>query len=326
MTSTVEADLPPATSVLEVFRALFPSGSVTGAPKIATMGLIADLEDSPRGVYCGAVGLLTPPGSGEPRANFNVAIRTVAVDTRTGTAEYGVGGGITHDSRAAAEYDEVLAKARVLTVRRPPFELLETMRHEPGTGIDEIGRHLARLAASAGYFGFRYEESAVRAAIADAVDGTAETTRVRLRLSREGIVRAEAGPLPANADGPVRVAIDDVPVDPADALLFHKVSRRDRYDAARARHPAADDVLLVNDRGEVTEATIANVAARIGGRWYTPPLDAGCLPGTRRAELLATGGLSERALTVEDVRSAEGLALLNSTRGWRDAVLVDDRT
>jgi para-aminobenzoate synthetase/4-amino-4-deoxychorismate lyase len=151
-----------------------------------------------------------------------------------------------------------------------------------------------------------------------------EPARVRLRLARDGDVTVGVEPMPPPVDGAVRIAVDDDPVDPTDALVFHKVSRRQRFDAARARHPGADDVVLVNDRGEVTESTIANVALRIDGRWYTPTLDTGCLPGTLRAELLEAGRLTERALTVADLRAAEGIALLNSTRGWRDAVLVDD--
>jgi para-aminobenzoate synthetase/4-amino-4-deoxychorismate lyase len=321
MTSTVEAELRAGTSIVDVCRALFPSGSVTGAPKIATMRLIAAIEDAPRGVYCGAVGLLAPPGETLPRARFNVAIRTVVVDGETGLAEYGVGGGITYDSRADAEYDEVLAKARVLTVRRPPFELLETMRSDPGTGIANLQRHLARLASSADYFGFSYDEPGVRAAIDEAVRGVVTPARVRLRLARDGAVDVTADELPET--GVVRLAIDEVPVDAADATLFHKVSRRARYEQAAARHPEADDVLLVNQRGEVTESTIANVAVRIGGRWYTPPLASGCLPGTRRAALVEEGTLLERPISVEELRGADAIALVSATRGWREAILLD---
>ncbi|MEX0754320.1 MAG: aminodeoxychorismate synthase component I [Actinomycetota bacterium] len=323
MTSRIEADLEPGTSVTDVFGALFPSGSVTGAPKIATMELIAALEDSPRGVYCGAVGLLAPPGSREPRAVFNVAIRTVMLDTRTGTAEYGVGGGITHDSRAAAEYDEVLAKARVLAVRRPPFDLIETMRRHPGGGVHGFERHLRRLSSSAAYFGFAFDESRVREAIEAATVGVDEAVRVRLLLARDGTVTTESMPMVPPRTEPVRIAIDDVAVPVDDALLFHKTTRRSRFEEARARHPEAEDVLLVNGRGQITESTIANVAVRIDGIWYTPPLGAGCLPGTRRSELLEDGTLHERAIMVDEARGAQEIALINATRGWRPAVLID---
>ena len=144
----------------DVFRALFPSGSVTGAPKVRSMEIIAGLEDSPRGVYCGAVGVLAPPGHGAT-ARFNVAIRTVTVDSEGGAAEYGVGGGITWDSRAGAEYEETVAKARILTSRRPRFELLETLLHEPGSGFRRLDRHLERLRSSAAYFGFDCDDETV---------------------------------------------------------------------------------------------------------------------------------------------------------------------
>src|SRR6266545_3837996 len=159
LTSTVRSTLRPGISLSDAFRALFPSGSVTGAPKVSTMGLIAELEDSPRGAYCGAIGYLAPPGSGEPGANFNVGIRTVVRDRWTGLAEFGVGGGITYDSSAAGEFDEAVAKARVLTARRPRFELLETLRHEPASGFRHLPEHLARLEASAHYFGFAFVRS-----------------------------------------------------------------------------------------------------------------------------------------------------------------------
>ncbi len=170
LTSTVTADLEPGTGVPDVFRALFPSGSITGAPKVRTMGIIADLEDSPRGVYCGAVGFLAPASAGPPSASFNVAIRTVVVDAESGTAEYGVGGGITWDSSPAGEYDETVAKARVLTARRPPFELLESMRRDPGEPIRRLEQHVERLRSSAAYFGFAFDEAAVRATM-DAAGG-----------------------------------------------------------------------------------------------------------------------------------------------------------
>ena len=323
LTTTVSSRLRSGTGLANVFRALFPSGSVTGAPKVRTTELIAELEDSPRGVYCGAVGFLAPAGSGRPDARFNVAIRTVTLDTTTGTAEYGAGGGITWDSDAAAEYDEAVAKARVLTARRPDFELLETMRFDPPTGVLHLDLHLDRLAASADHFGFAFDridvEETVEKAVASAPPDRA--MRVRLSLRKDGTARVASTPRASDPDV-VRVAIDHVAQDPRDVFLFHKTSRRRRYEEARARHPDADDVLLVNDRGEVTESTIANVAARVDGRWVTPPVAAGLLPGTGRAVALEEGRVVERRLPIEDVRSADELALISDTRGWRRAELV----
>jgi para-aminobenzoate synthetase/4-amino-4-deoxychorismate lyase len=322
LTTTVSSVLERDVDLSGVFRGLFPSGSVTGAPKVRTMQIISELEDSPRGVYCGAVGYLAPTGSGHPDARFNVAIRTVAVDTVSGTAEYGVGGGITWDSDAAGEFEETVAKARVLISRRPGFELLETMRHDAAEGVRHLDLHLRRLSGSADYFGFRYDETEVREAIEKAVASVPSTPcRVRLSLAKDGTNRVVCTPITSGSDV-VRVALDDVPQDPRDVFLFHKTSRRQRYEDARRRHPDADDVLLVNDRGEVTESTIANVAVRLGGRWVTPPLEAGLLPGIGRAIALEDGILTEAPIPIEDVVSAEELALISDARGWRRTELV----
>jgi para-aminobenzoate synthetase / 4-amino-4-deoxychorismate lyase len=321
LTSTIRAELEPETSLVDVFGALFPSGSVTGAPKVSTMGLIRELEDAPRGVYCGAVGLLAPAGSDEARATFNVAIRTLTLDGETGLAEYGVGGGITFDSSAAAEYDEALAKARVLTAARPAFELFETLRHDED-GFRHLEEHLERLEASAQYFGFRSEREDALAALKSAVAGTTEPVRVRLTLARDGLAIAEASALPAAPDRPVRLALDTEPVDPNDVWLFHKTTLREPYERRRERRPDVDDVVLTNARGEVTESTIANVAVRLDDRWVTPPLEAGLLPGSYRTVLVRDGTLEERPITIGALRTAGAIALVSSVRGWRDAELV----
>ncbi len=323
LTSTVSADLEAEAGLVDVFRALFPSGSVTGAPKVRTMEIVADLEDAPRGVYCGAVGYLSPPGSGTPLARFNVPIRTVVLDTETHVAEYGVGGGITWGSSAAGEYDELLAKARVLTARRPRFELYETLRHDPATGFRHLERHLARLRSSAGYFGFMFDEQAVTDALVRSVSRFPDRpTRVRVSLDRRAHVDVAATALVESSD-PVRVAIDrDHAVDPSDPMLFHKTSLRSVYDDALERHPDADDVLLVNDRGEITETTIANIAVSLEGGWVTPPLDAGLLPGVGREVALEEGWLKEATLTIDDLARADAIELVSDVRGRRPVLLV----
>lgn len=321
LTSTIAGDLRPEITLLDTFRALFPSGSVTGAPKVRTTRIIADLEDSARGPYCGAIGYLAPAGSGEPRASFNVAIRTVVLDAQTRTAEYGVGGGITHDSSASGEYEEIVAKARVLTDVRPAFELFESLAHVPAEGFRHLDEHLERLAGSAGYFGFRFEPEAAAAAVKRAVAEVTGPSVVRLTLARDGGLSTDVRDLPL-ADDAVRVALDDEPVDPSDVWLFHKTTRRGPYERRRERRPDVDDVLLVNDRGEVTESTIANLAVRLDGVWVTPPVDAGLLPGTYRNVLLREGRMTERPVTVDELRGARELALVSSVRGWRPAALV----
>jgi para-aminobenzoate synthetase/4-amino-4-deoxychorismate lyase len=322
LTSQISARLRPGVGLLELFRALFPCGSVTGAPKRRTMQLIGELEPSPRGVYCGAVGLVAPP-TAPFRARFSVAIRTAVVDRATGAAVYGAGGGITWGSDAAAERAELHAKAAVLVHDPAEHRLVETLAFHPDTGLRHRDRHLARLADSAAYLGFRFDRDAVLAVARHALAGRCAPARVRILLDRAGDVAVEVGELPAASSGPVRLAVDDDPVDATSPWLQHKTTRREIYVARALRHPEADDVVLVNDRGELTETTIANLAVRLDGRWWTPPTTVGCLPGIERARLLGTGRLRERVLHVGDLGAADGLAVLNSLRGWRDAELLD---
>ncbi|MGY1634073.1 aminodeoxychorismate synthase component I [Geodermatophilus sp. SYSU D01186] len=319
LTSDVTARLRPGTGLVELFRALFPCGSVTGAPKASSMGIIRSLEPDPRGVYCGAIGLVGPPDA-PVRARFSVAIRTAVVDTSTGEAVYGTGSGITWGSEAAAEHDEVLAKAAVLAARPREFELLETMRHDPRHGLRNLDGHLQRLAASAGHLGFRFDGSQARRLLGTRLAGQ-PPARVRLRLRRDGTLAVDVEALPALPAGPVLLAVDDEPVDPGAGWLRHKTSLRGPYDRRRGRRPDVDDVIMVNTRGELTEVTRATLAVRIDGQWWTPPVESGCLPGVERARLIAAGRLRERVLSVADLDRAEGVAVLSSLRGWRAARL-----
>jgi para-aminobenzoate synthetase/4-amino-4-deoxychorismate lyase len=319
LTSDVTARLRPDVGLTGIFRALFPCGSVTGAPKTRTMELISDLEESPRGVYCGAVGVVAPPGA-PFRARFSVAIRTVLIDREHIFATYGTGGGITWSSRPAAEYAELLTKARVLDTRPREFHLMETMRHESGH-LRSLDAHLARVGTSAAYFGFRFDIDAVRAALAARLAGAGDA-RVRLRCYRDGTIGVDVEELPRPATGPVRLAIDPEPIDSTACWPHHKTSLREPYSTRLARHRSADDVVLVNERGDVTESCTANLAVRLDGQWWTPPLESGCLPGVERAGLVADGVLRERVLRPADLRRAEDLALVNSLRGWRSATLA----
>jgi para-aminobenzoate synthetase/4-amino-4-deoxychorismate lyase len=212
----------------------------------------------------------------------------------------------------------------VLTARRPRFELFETMRHEPGEGIIHLDRHLARLRSSCDYFGFALdEEEVVRALEREAARFPDRPARLRVSVDRAGRVDAGATAL-VDSPEPVRVAVDvGHPVDHTDPMLFHKHSLRARYETARARHPDADEVLLTNDRGEITEATIANVAVSSGGRWITPPLDAGLLPGIGREIALEEGWLTEGTVMVEDLLRADAVELVSDVRGRRSVVLAD---
>jgi para-aminobenzoate synthetase/4-amino-4-deoxychorismate lyase len=314
LTSDVTARLRPGTGLVELFRALFPCGSVTGAPKASSMEIIRSLEPDPRGVYCGAIGLVGPPDA-PVRARFNVAIRTAVVDTFSGEAVYGTGGGITWGSEASAEHAEVLAKAAVLAARPREFELLETMRHDPQRGLRNGDRHLQRLAASAEHLGFRFDLPTARCALAARLAGE-PAARVRIRLRRSGNLAVDVEPLPPPSAGPVLLAVDDDPVDPGDTWLYHKTSMREPYDRRRERRPDVDDVVMFNTRGELTEVTRATLALELDGQWWTPPVASGCLPGVERARLLDLGVLRERVLRRDDLYRAAGLAVVNSLRGW----------
>ncbi len=318
MTSTVTATVRRGTTLEDVFAALFPCGSITGAPKVQTMRLIAALEDAPRGIYCGAIGLLAPGGE----AVFNVAIRTVVVDRQTGLAEYGVGGGITWDSTAAGEYDEALLKAALLSESWPAFELLETLRLERGA-YALLDRHLDRLAASARYFDVPLAEDVARAALSELARAyPSEARRVRLLVALDGRVRVESQPLASFAAARQMVAFARTPVARGDRFLFHKTTNRAVYEARRAERPDFYDVLLWNEAGEVTEFTIGNVVVELDGLRWTPPLASGLLAGTLRAELLDRGEIRERVLTRADVRRAPRCWLINSVRGWVPVMLA----
>lgn len=320
MTSVVTADT--RATLPELFAALFPCASITGAPKVRAMQIIAGEEKTPRGVYTGAIGVVAPGGG---CARFNVAIRTTVFDQGHDTAEYGVGGGIVWDSSVSGEYAECLTKARVLTAATPEFQLLETLLWTPGRGYVLLDYHLRRLRQSARYFRFRLQPGAVRqrlAATASAWSATAGAQRVRLLLGRDGALSVTATPFHrARPRRPWRLAWAPSPVPAESPFLYHKATQRAVYEAARRACPDADDVILWNARGEVTETTIANLAVKLAGRWVTPPVACGLLPGTLRERLLARGWLTEQVVTRDDLQRADGLLLFNSVRGLIRGVL-----
>lgn len=321
MTSQVSARVRKDVGLLEIFEALFPCGSVTGAPKMRTMELISELEQAPRGIYCGAIGLVAPPGA-PFHARFSVAIRTAVVDRPSGNAVYGAGGGITWDSDPSRERAELRAKAAVLSHEVADHRLVETLAYVPGTGLRNLERHLSRLADSASWFGFRFFREDTRRDLLTAVSARDEGARVRIELSRCGGTTVHLESPPPAAGTPVLLAVDDEPVDESSPWLQHKTTRRSTYVAAAQRHPEADDVVLTNRRGELSETTVANLALRMDGRWWTPPTRSGCLPGVERGRLLDLGVLQERVLRVADLAAAEELAVLSSLRGWRPAELM----
>ncbi len=317
MTSTVTADLRPELSLFALFAGIFPCGSVTGAPKVKTMEIIAREEAAGRGVYCGAVGYLRPGGD----AVFNVAIRTLTL--QRGKAVYPVGSGLVADSDAAAEYAECLVKAAVLTRQSTPaFDLLETLRWTPDDGYILLDRHLDRVLDAAAYFDRPAERKEVLTALTRASTDWTEQMRVRLLLAADGQLQVESTVMSAAASPFTKLKSASAPISRTDPFLYHKTTHREVYAAAAAERTADTDVLLYNEAGEITESTIANVAVCFHGTWYTPPVHCGLLAGTMRRDLLDRGEIQERVIRLEEMADAEGVRLMNSVRGQFDVEWV----
>ncbi|MCE5231398.1 aminodeoxychorismate synthase component I [bacterium] len=310
LTSTIQART--AAHPVDTLAALFPCGSVTGAPKIRAMEIIAQLEAAPRGVYTGAIGWFGPGR----RACFSVAIRTIEIDRMAGVARYGVGGGITWDSDPAAEWEETRRKAALLAPPRDAFGLFETMLWTPGEGYALLDRHLARLRASAEFFGIACDLDGAHRALAATWP---EPRRIRLVLHRDGRFSLDSRPYDARTGKPWRVALAAEPVDENDARMFHKTTWREPFEQARASRPGFDDVLLFNTRGELTESTIANVAIERDGRLLTPARACGLLAGTMREQLLENHRILETTIPIESLIAGERVWLFNSVRGMFEA-------
>jgi para-aminobenzoate synthetase/4-amino-4-deoxychorismate lyase len=367
MTSTVEAALRPGTSFAGILRALFPCGSITGAPKHRTMQLIDELESTPRGLYTGAIGWLdgpseaTPAGAEDTSADaagapktpsvattsnesrcgdfcLSVAIRTLTLKRSAQTGglkgEMGIGAGIVLDSVAADEYAECNLKARFLTGAEPGFELFETMYATREEGVRHLMRHLERLSSSATTLGFRLDDiHAIRAQIAAKCETLPTQTphRMRLALSKNGTVQIIAAVLTPLADSTVGVLLGPDQAFPAteagDPLLRHKTTRRAHFDRGwrEAEAKGAFDTLFFNERGELTEGGRSNVFVKLAGRWWTPPLASGVLPGVMRSVLLEEASelqAAEKVLTQADVLNAEALLICNALRGALPARIV----
>jgi para-aminobenzoate synthetase/4-amino-4-deoxychorismate lyase len=315
MTSTVSARLRAGTGLTDVFRALFPCGSVTGAPKRRSMELIAETEQKPRGVYCGAIGCVAPGGE----ALFSVVIRTLLHDKKSGKLAMGVGSAVTWDSSAAAEYAECLSKGAFVNQVPYNFRLIESLRLEHG-GYTLLERHLVRLAASAAYFGFHCDEAKMRLALSGLAARTPGLNKVRLLLAADGAYELSAGPLEESGEA-LRVAISPVRVSSADTLRYHKTTRRELLDSARSSCPVADEVIFLNEFGHITEGSYHSLVVKLNGKFVTPPLSDGLLPGVLREEQLEQGVIVEQVLYPGDLERAEELWLINSVRGWRPAIL-----
>lgn len=356
MSSQVEGELLSGTGLQQIFEALFPCGSVTGAPKIRAMQCIDELEDEPRGVYCGAIGFVEPGG----RTIFNVAIRTAMI--QRGVGRLGIGSGVVWDSDADSEYDECLLKARFLTganqAEPRPFFLIETMRADDGH-IPLLDLHLDRLDASAAYFGIPVDVSAASKSITDVLEGPGRR-RVRLTLADDGTIKVtsalldthvdlawdydlatgsmlaslcEAALVSEDADDRKEAPIHQVQrgvislkrVDSQDPLRRHKTSSRELYTAEfeEARALGYDEVVFFNERDELCEGSRSNVFVRNGREWRTPPVESGALPGVYRRHLIETvPNVSEATLYIQDILEADTVYFTNAVRGLARAEIV----
>ena len=321
MTSTVTSRVRYDVRLRELVTALFPCGSVTGAPKVRTMEIIKEVEQAARGIYTGSIGYLSPGGD----MAFNVAIRTACIDRKTGIAEFGVGSGITSDSSSDGEYEECLTKARLLAAQQPAFDLFETLRYDGKNGFFLLNRHIGRIEASARYFGFAFDRSSVLSALKNAVSNLGKSPhRVRLVLSRNGCVQVETAPLKNTSQKrALSACISPLPVASRDPLLFHKTTRREPYTSRLDMYPMCEEIILINERGEATECSIGNLVAKLDGLYVTPPISCGLLGGTFRAKLISREKLTERVLKVNDLKRAEALYMINSVRKWTRLKLVD---
>jgi para-aminobenzoate synthetase/4-amino-4-deoxychorismate lyase len=335
MTSTVQARLRPDAGFADLLRAVFPCGSITGAPKHHTMELIAELESTPRGLYCGAIGWLDAPRAGGRCGDFclSVAIRTLTLGPARGGARplrLGIGAGIVKDSVAADEYDECRLKARFLTGLDPGFELFETMLVMPGGGIRHLERHLERLARSARALGFGFDRATIETQLASACRGLVRGSayRLRLALGHDGGLRITPAPLQRLDAAVVALRIATEPLPGNLPLAAHKTTLRGHYDAGvrAAERAGAFDSLFFDRAGRLVEGGRSSVFVRLGGRWWTPPVADGALPGVMRGVLLddPAWDAAERSLTRADLDAAEAIVVCNALRGAVPAQLRGD--
>ncbi|MED3643341.1 aminodeoxychorismate synthase component I [Caldifermentibacillus hisashii] len=343
MTSTIKAKLKSNTKFVDIFKAIFPCGSITGAPKASTMKIIAELEKAPREVYCGTIGFITP----DKEAIFNVPIRTIIIDNKSGKATYGVGGGITWDSTAEDEYNEVLAKSSILEVDFPEFQLLESILLENGKYFLPE-EHLERMKKSAAYFQFHFDEKKIKQSLYKlASDNGQGLYKVRLLLEKNGDIFTEihsiglfrgqtgvksieqADSFMEHAAPPLverpKVVLADKPIKRENIFYYHKTTNRKIYSQFQSQKPDIFDVLLWNEEMELTEFINGNVVLEIDGKLWTPPVKSGLLAGTYRGFLLKQGKISEKTLKLADLNTCTKIWFINSVRKWVEVERIESK-
>jgi len=317
MISSVTGKLLPGKSAADIIRAIFPCGSITGAPKIRAMEIIDEVEAAPRGFYCGSMGRIDPDGT----AAFNVAIRSFSLNDDAKQLSFGLGSGVVADSAEADEWAECLAKGEFAKMDRADFDLIETMRFEPDTGILRLELHLERMKESARALDFEFDRHDTRNRLHAASFHIDRPSKLRLLLSRRGAIAIEVAAMVQEkqpCSTMMTAEIVPLPVDSSDFRLRHKTSDRAFYDAPRIAS-ACDEIIFAGDDGFLTEASRSAIFVERGGKLMTPPLSRGLLPGVLRRELIDTGRALEADLTAEDLRG--GFLLGNSLRGLMPARL-----
>ncbi|MEK0291457.1 aminodeoxychorismate synthase component I [Caldifermentibacillus hisashii] len=341
MTSTIKAKLKSNTKFVDIFKAIFPCGSITGAPKASTMKIIAELEKAPREVYCGTIGFITP----DKEAIFNVPIRTIIIDNKSGKATYGVGGGITWDSTAEDEYNEVLAKSSILEVDFPEFQLLESVLLENGKYFLPE-EHLERMKKSAAYFQFHFDEEKIKQSLYKlASDNGQGLYKVRLLLEKNGDIFTEIHSIGLGQTGvkPIeradsfmehaapslgerpKIILADKPIEHENIFYYHKTTNRKIYSQFQSQNPDIFDVLLWNKDMELTEFINGNVVLEIDGKLWTPPVKSGLLAGTYRGFLLKQGKISEKILKLADLNTCTKIWFINSVRKWVEVERIESK-
>lgn len=313
-------------ALTDIFSAIFPPVSVTGVPKVEAMALVTATEDTPRGVYCGAIGFIEPAVDGRCDASFSVAVRTVVIDEDEGVAEFGVGAAITTRSEAVTAYEEARLKAKILVDRRPEFTLFEEFRCDEGV-IGFADEKIDRLAASAQYFGYEVDPAAVTKTLRSHLASESPVV-VKVMLDRNGGVRSEVGPAPqwhARPDTarPLQGEFEVAAVSTENVYLFHNTTNARFLDTVMRQHPGAQIVLYSNEMDDVAGATVGNVAARIGGKWVTPPAGSGNVPAGYRNHLVAQGVVTERPFSHQDLLAASEVSVIDDIHGWRAVQLPE---
>lgn len=315
MTSTIESTVKEHINLTDIFKTLFPCGSITGAPKVETINFIKDLEKRNRDIYCGAIGFITP----DFEATFNVPIRTVIIDTKKNEATYDVGGGITKMSNKEDEYQEVFTKAKVLDTKEVDFDLIETFGLISGKYI-VYDEHIARLKSSATYFNFKINIPKINNDLLKiATQFKTKKMRVRLTLSKKGTHNITFTPLlQTNTPQIVTLARDSI----EDSIfLYHKTTNRAMYDSLKVNDPKIFDTLFWNENNEITEFSIGNIVLEVNNELITPKASSGLLPGTYRQALISKNVIKEKTILISDLPKAKRIWLINSVREWVPVII-----